>query len=569
MKKTSKLKAVKIGYVFEYKLPPKEKMPQGCDFYCNIHNHTEYCLSGSTIIYNCLLSTEYKTGRIIRTDHTNFSTCRTIKHLYDHTRKLNSPTWWYNVKVWDGTKFVASKIKQVYKNKSKKLYLITTETGKSIKASKMHKFLTEDGWKRLYEIRIGNKLACNGFYLYDDMEWLRKKYFDENLTQEQIAKECKVNSCTIASRIKEFGLCKTKSQWMKGHKVTDETKNKILKIKKIKRIILMNTKPETISQARYRSKYFVKEKCERCEKHKSEYKLLVHHKNSDIFDNDKNNLETLCKSCHELEHSGCPQTIRYEKIISIEYVGKEITYDLEVEHKAHNFVANGIVTHNSILDGMQRIERGVLSLDLDTLYEDQVTLVRRAETLKQPGVGLTDHGTLSGFFRFHTECVEHNINPIIGIEFYVIDSLKNLKNKDKGNHSHLTALARNYNGLLNLFQINKIAWTEGFYYRPKIDYEILKKYSSDIIMLSGCSGDSPYLKIINSDLSEKEKNIKINDLTKLLLDIYGKNLYMEIMPHRNYEQAIALNSCVINQALKYDIDIVATGDSHYSVKEHS
>ena len=222
----------------------------------------------------------------------------------------------------------------------------------------------------------------------------------------------------------------------------------------------------------------------------------------------------------------------------------------------------------STLDAISRIERGMLSLDLDSLYEDQVTLVRRAFQLKQPGVGLTDHGALGGFFRFHTECVNHKINPIIGIEFYVIDSLKNLKDKDR-DYSHLTALATSYAGLVNLYKLNKIAWTEGFYYKPKVDYEILAKYNKDIIMLSGCSANSPYLNIIHSDKSTKEKERLYNDLTRKFLDIYEDNFYMEIMPHGNYENAILLNTVVIDQALKHDILIVATNDSHYPIKEHS
>ena len=142
-----------------------------------------------------------------------------------------------------------------------------------------------------------------------------------------------------------------------------------------------------------------------------------------------------------------------EKIIKIGYTFEHKKPSLEKEPDGCEYF---VQLHNhsdaSLLDGTSRIERGTLSLDLDMLGEDQLTLVRKAELNKQPGVGLSDHGTLSGFFRFHTEAVNHNINPIIGIEWYLIKDLKYVK--DSRYYNHMTMFAKNFDGLRSMFRAN-------------------------------------------------------------------------------------------------------------------
>jgi len=221
----------------------------------------------------------------------------------------------------------------------------------------------------------------------------------------------------------------------------------------------------------------------------------------------------------------------------------------------------------SLLDGMSRIERGVLSLDMDRLYDTQVTLVRKADYNKQPGVGLSDHGTLGGFFRFHTEAVSHNINPIIGIELYVIPDLKNLFNVDSKFSMHMTMFAKSYDGLLNLFKLNKIAWTKGFYRKPKVDYESMINCKGDTILLSGCGGDSPYLNILNNEnLSKQDKWAKMCKLTEFFIINWGDDFYFEVMPHK-YDQQVILNKALIKLSKKFDVKLVATNDTHYARKE--
>ena len=226
-------------------------------------------------------------------------------------------------------------------------------------------------------------------------------------------------------------------------------------------------------------------------------------------------------------------------------------------------------TEYSFLDGMQRVERGVLSLDMDSLYEEQITLVRRAKQLKQPGVGVSDHGTMGSFFRFHTECVNNDINPVIGIEFYFVNDLKEMIAAKDRHYFHVTVFAKNYEGLLNIFRMNKIGWTDGFYYKPKIDWQVLKKFNKNIIGTSGCTGDSPYFGIIYSDASPRNKRIMLGDLTKKFMDIWGDDFYFEIMPNKDYQPSIDLNKTLLELSEKFNVKLVATSDTHYTLKEHA
>lgn len=262
------------------------------------------------------------------------------------------------------------------------------------------------------------------------------------------------------------------------------------------------------------------------------------------------------------------KTFDDKKVIKIGYTfeHKKPPKEKEPEGSEH-FVQLHNHSDASLLDGMSRIERGQLSLDLDMLGEDQLTLVRKAVMNKQPGVGLSDHGTLSGFFRFHTEAVNHNINPIIGIEWYLINNLKFVK--ESRYYNHMTMFAKNFEGLRSMFRANETAWTDGFYYRPRIDYNILGDLANgNTILLSGCGGDSPYLGILRdkTDWSVKKKRHEMIKLTKWFIDKFGDDFYFEIMPG-DYEWQKVLNENVAELSDKYNVKLVATNDTHYLTKE--
>src|SRR6056297_402310 len=141
-------------------------------------------------------------------------------------------------------------------------------------------------------------------------------------------------------------------------------------------------------------------------------------------------------------------------------------------------------TEYSLLDGAIRIK----------------SLFKKLKKLGMESVAITDHGVMYGMVEFYEEALKNNIKPIIGCEVYTakkgIESKGNKKDADMG---HLILLAKNNTGLKNLMKIVSYEFTKGFYYKPRIDYELLEKYNEGIIALSAClSGDIPKY-IINND----------------------------------------------------------------------
>ena len=180
--------------------------------FCHLHVHNQYCLSGDSIIYNC--RTHHIKGKVYRKDYTNLKQSKTLKYLFDNFKKTRGSTFKYLVKVFDGEKFVSSKIKNIKHSGKKNLFKLTTESGKTICASKNHLFLTKDGWKKIKNLSVGDMMGCNGEPLYNNKNWLEMKYFKEGLNQLQISQICNVSRDLIKQKIKKFKLHKTKSEWM-------------------------------------------------------------------------------------------------------------------------------------------------------------------------------------------------------------------------------------------------------------------------------------------------------------------------------------------------------------------
>ena len=131
-------------------------------------------------------------------------------------------------------------------------------------------------------------------------------------------------------------------------------------------------------------------------------------------------------------------------------------------------------TQYSLLDGANKIE----------------TLLERIKQLKQPAVAMTDHGNMFGAIEFYREALRHGVKPIIGCEIYVAPTSRfERKGVDKGNkeyNHHLILLAMNLEGYRNLCKLVTAGYTEGFYYRPRIDKELLKERNRGLIALSAC-----------------------------------------------------------------------------------
>ena len=211
------------------------------------------------------------------------------------------------------------------------------------------------------------------------------------------------------------------------------------------------------------------------------------------------------------------------------------------------FVHLHVHSEYSLLDGMCRIK----------------DLPKRAKELGMDSIALTDHGVMFGCVTFFEECKKNGIKPIIGCEVYVAP--RNRKNKDVGiddRYSHLILLAKNKEGYQNLIKLVSLGFTEGYYYKPRIDLEILKQYKDGLKCLSACLAGSINQAILNNDM-EKAKEIALWHK-----NVFGNDYYLEIQNNGMPEQ-VMVNQKLIQISRQLDIPLVATNDAHYLKKEDS
>ena len=208
----------------------------------------------------------------------------------------------------------------------------------------------------------------------------------------------------------------------------------------------------------------------------------------------------------------------------------------------NTFVHLHLHTEFSLLDGAVKIEE----------------LPRIIKEKGMDAVAITDHGAMYGVVDFYKACKKEGIKPIIGCEAYVTENRFSREVKDE--RYHLILLAENDIGYHNLVKIVSYGFTEGFYYKPRIDKEILKKYSQGIIATSACmAGEIPVK--IRQDNYEKAKEVALE-----YQDIFGKgNFFIEIQNHNLPEEKL-LNSKLIQISKELNIPLVAANDSHYSNK---
>lgn len=206
-------------------------------------------------------------------------------------------------------------------------------------------------------------------------------------------------------------------------------------------------------------------------------------------------------------------------------------------------------SHYSLLDGLSKID----------------DLVNEAVRLKMPALALTDHGNMYGAIEFYKKCKKAGIKPIIGTEAYVaIDSMRDKRPNIDSKRYHLVLLAKNEIGYKNLIALVSASNLEGYYYKPRIDKEILRKHSEGLIGLSACLGGELAKKVGNNDFKAAEKAAKEYE------EIFGKgNFFIEIMHHPNIENFQKIQDGLASLAKKISIPIVATQDIHYTKPEDS
>ncbi|MET0690749.1 MAG: PHP domain-containing protein, partial [Candidatus Binatia bacterium] len=202
----------------------------------------------------------------------------------------------------------------------------------------------------------------------------------------------------------------------------------------------------------------------------------------------------------------------------------------------------------SLLDGANKIDK----------------LFARIKKLKQPAVAMTDHGNMFGAVEFYREAMSNGIKPIIGCEIYVAPTSRfERKGVDKGPkeyNNHLILLAKNREGYRNLCKLVSLGYIEGFYYKPRIDKEILREFNGGLIALSACL-QGEVSQALSGGQFEKAKFA-----AETYASIFGDRYYIEIQDNKLAEQE-KVNRLLVDLAKDLSIPVVATNDCHYGERE--
>ena len=191
-------------------------------------------------------------------------------------------------------------------------------------------------------------------------------------------------------------------------------------------------------------------------------------------------------------------------------------------------------------------------------------LISKVKDLGMTSVAITDHGSMFGVIDFYRECLAQDIKPILGCEIYM--SQRGMHQKDAKHdweNYHLVLLAENNIGYSNLMKIVSLGYIEGFYRKPRVDYDVLREYSEGIIALTGCIAGKVPAKCIRDDIDGAREDL----LT--LKDIFGKDhLFIEIQDHGLADEKKA-NEYLLKFAKEEDLGLVATNDAHYINKDEA
>ena len=209
------------------------------------------------------------------------------------------------------------------------------------------------------------------------------------------------------------------------------------------------------------------------------------------------------------------------------------------------FVHLHIHSEFSLLDGANRIK------DLPV----------RAKELGMDAMAITDHGVMFGAIDFYKSCKKEGIKPIIGCEVYVAPRSRFGREPGIDNkYNHLILLAKNNQGYKNLSKLVSLGFIDGYYYKPRIDLEILEKYSDGLVCLSACLAGSVNQALLNG------QNEKAEEIALWHKRVFGEDYYIEIQNNGIKEQVLA-NQKLVQLARKLDIPLVATNDAHYLKRE--
>jgi DNA polymerase-3 subunit alpha len=201
----------------------------------------------------------------------------------------------------------------------------------------------------------------------------------------------------------------------------------------------------------------------------------------------------------------------------------------------------------SLLDGLQSIKE----------------MTSKAHDHEMTALALTDHGSCAGLLEFQKSCVSKSIKPILGMEAYVCPDRK-IQDKSSAKSNHLILLAKNRVGYQNLIKLSSLSYLEGFYYKPRIDFDLLTEYHEGLIVSTGCCiGEIP-------SLFYQEEDDRALEVTNQYRELFGDDFYIEIMMHKYFdkpeqearEKLIAKKLYALSK--KTGIKAICTQDAHYS-----
>ncbi len=222
--------------------------------------------------------------------------------------------------------------------------------------------------------------------------------------------------------------------------------------------------------------------------------------------------------------------------------------------KHSDFVHLHLHTEFSLLDGMMRVP----ALSEERALE-KAKVFNKAVEFKMPALAITDHGNLFGALHFYEQAIAHGIKPIIGCEVYVAPASRLDKNRrpDQEVSHHLILLCQNEKGYRNLCKLVTAGYLEGFYYKPRIDQELLEKHHEGLIAMSAClKGEIPSLLLLGKDDFARER-------ASFYRELFGdQRFYIELQENGLPEQA-RVNKKLVALAKELEIPLVATNDCHY------
>ena len=206
------------------------------------------------------------------------------------------------------------------------------------------------------------------------------------------------------------------------------------------------------------------------------------------------------------------------------------------------FVHLHLHSEYSLLDGACRID----------------DLVQKAVDLNMPAVALTDHGVMYGSMEFYLKCKKAGIKPLVGNEMYVATRARHQReNKKLDDAQHLVLLAQNEVGYRNLLKLTSLASLEGYYYKPRIDKELLNQYSEGLICLSACLGGEVPEHIMDNAMDRARRSVSE------FKEIFGDRYYLELQDHHSIQKQKDVNHRLVQLSEEMRVPLVVTNDVHY------